>query len=47
MTAPTYAQNKEHIYKWREHNREKYREIAAKSERWRRIKKEFLLILII
>lgn len=43
---PTYKQNKEHIYKWRDRNRDKYRTIAAKSKRWRKIRLEFLLILI-
>lgn len=44
---PTYQQNKEHIYKWREKNRDKYRKIAAKTERWKKAKKEFLNILLI
>jgi len=47
MPPPTYKQNKAHIYHWRQQNRDLYRKIASKSERWRRIKKEFLAILIV
>jgi len=45
-----YSQNKKHIYKWRESNLTKLREInrisKAKCDRWKKVKKEFLLILI-
>ena len=48
---PTYAQNKEHIYKWRLHNAERKRELDRKHQNkrfcWKKIQKEFLLILII
>ena len=48
---PTYEQNKKHIYKWREQNRDKKRELDKKHKRkqycWRQIKTEFLHILII
>jgi hypothetical protein len=41
---PTYEQNKKHIYKWREQNREKHQ---RKRCCWKKIKTEFLHILII
>ena len=44
---PSYKQNKIHIYKWRELNREKSNKGEARGMRWRRIKREFLNILII
>ena len=44
---PTYQQNKKHIYKWREQNREHRNFNEAKNKRWRTIKKEFLNILLI
>lgn len=44
---PSYKQNKIHIYKWLEQNREKHNYNQARSIRWRRIKREFLNILII
>jgi hypothetical protein len=48
---PTYEQNKKHIYKWREQNREKKKELDKKHQRkkycWKQIKTEFLHILII
>jgi hypothetical protein len=51
MTAPTYAQNKEHIYKWREQNKNKYNELSAKSmikyRLWKKIRFEFFNILIL
>lgn len=47
---PTYAQNKIHIYKWRESNKDAYRAIVCKSQKkylaWKKIKFEFLSILI-
>lgn len=50
IMPPTYAQNKVHIYKWRENNRDAMREINRKSTLkyyiWKRIQKEFLNILI-
>ena len=41
MPSPTYKQNKTHIYKWREKNIEKLREINKKSkQRYDMFKKE-------
>ena len=49
--SPTYKQNKIHIYKWREHNINHYREYDAiykkRAYAWKKIKMEFLAILII
>lgn len=50
----SYAQNKEHIYKWRENNRNRFNELSAKNMKkyrlkqkiWKEIKVEFLAILI-
>jgi hypothetical protein len=46
----SYAQNKKHILKWRENNKDKYREIDRIQHRkiyhWKKIKTEFLSILI-
>ena len=55
MPSPSYAQNKEHIYKWRAENREIHNESTSRSMRkyrlklktWKEIKFEFLNILII
>lgn len=52
---PTYAQNKQYIYNWREKNKEKFNENNAKGmvkyrlkkKLWKEIKIEFLNILII
>lgn len=48
--APTYQQNKAHIYKWRANNLERNREIVRISKRkydaWKKITKVFLAILI-
>ena len=47
---PTYQQNKAHIYNWREHNRDRYREIARLSEKkryaYKKVCREFRNILI-
>lgn len=47
---PTYAQNKEHIYKWRQNHIEQSREINRKSNQkyrnWKKIQKVFFDILI-
>jgi len=53
MPSPTYQQNKEHIYKWRETNRKEYNLIRKRFYYenkincliWRQIKYEFLDIL--
>ena len=46
----TYIKNKEHIYKWREHNMDKHREASKKHQCkyriWKKIKQEFLNILL-
>ena len=46
----TYAQNKKHIYKWRETHKDihktKQKLYQRKYDSWTRIKKEFLKILI-
>lgn len=59
MPSPSYAQNKQHIMKWRELNQTKYNEQTAKhmmkyrlkkkiqKEIWNEIRVEFLQILII
>ena len=55
MPAPTYAQNKEHIYKWRENHYDEFRKkqnihqlkYQKRRAAWKKIQKEFLLILII
>lgn len=52
---PSYAQNKDHIYKWRENNKEKFNENTAKymikyrykTKVWKDIKTEFLNILLL
>jgi hypothetical protein len=48
---PTYEQNKKHIYKWREHNVERKRELdrihKRRSNCWLDAKREFLNILLI
>ena len=44
---PTYQQNKKHIYKWREQNREQRNNYEARSKRCRIAKKEFLNIILI
>ena len=45
-----YTVNKTHIYKWRENNLERNRAINRKSKQkgdaWKKIRKEFFLILI-
>lgn len=54
MPSPTYAQNKAHIYKWVENNRDAYREgvrirnikYRLRVKTWKEIKREFLCILI-
>ena len=50
MPSPNYETNKKHIYKWREshleHNREINRKYKRKLDCWKKIQKEFLLILI-
>lgn len=47
---PTYKQNKKSIYKYRENNPEKVREICRRYKRkydaWKKIQKEFLRILL-
>lgn len=48
--SPTYQQNKQHIYLWRQKNKLQYREICRrskqKSDAWKKIQKEFLRILL-
>lgn len=50
MPSPTYQQNKIHIYKWRmnnpEHNRELNRLSQKRYTAWKKIKMEFLSILL-
>lgn len=50
MPSPTYAQNKVHIYNWRDKNKEQLKELNRKSAQkfrnWNKIKTEFLNILI-
>ena len=50
MPSPNYETNKKHIYKWRESNADKHRCNCRKSSQryrnWKKIQKEFLLILI-
>ena len=51
---PSYAQNKFHIYKWREKNNERHNELSAKSmvkyrakcKVWKEIQKIYLNILL-
>jgi hypothetical protein len=47
---PTYEQNKKHIYKWREQNREKHYASNYKAQKkriiWKRECKIFLQILL-
>lgn len=51
MPSPSYAQNKQHIMKWREHNYERKKELDRIHQNrrniWKKIKIEFLQILII
>jgi hypothetical protein len=46
----TYAMNKAHIYKWRESNGDKVREVnrraKAKFDNWKKIQKLYLNILL-
>jgi len=46
-----YSQNKKHIYKWVENNRERFREIDNRQKKrayaWKKIKIEFFNILLI
>ena len=50
--SPTYAQNKIHIYKWREkpENHQKHNEMSAKFmaryRSWKKMQKVFLNILL-
>lgn len=52
---PSYLQNKEHIYKWRETHYEEFRKkqniyqlrYQKRRATWKNIQKEFLAILII
>jgi hypothetical protein len=50
MAPPTYEQNKQHIYSWREKNRDKYRDISRKAQLkykgWKKIQTIFLNILL-
>jgi hypothetical protein len=50
MPPPTYEQNKQHIYSWREKNRDKYRDISKKAQLkykgWKKIQTIFLNILL-
>lgn len=47
---PTYAQNKQHIYKWREQNRDKHYISNYKAQKkrilWKRESKIYLAILL-
>jgi hypothetical protein len=42
----SYEQNKIHIYKWRELNKEKHSAINIKSRKWKEIQKIYLAILL-
>jgi tRNA A-37 threonylcarbamoyl transferase component Bud32 len=48
---PSYAQNKEHIYKWRMNNLDRKRELDKKHQKkrtiWKEIRMEFFSILLI
>jgi hypothetical protein len=48
--APTYQQNKAHIYNWRTKNPDKQRAVVRKAKQkydnWKKIQKVFLNILI-
>lgn len=50
MPSPNYETNKKHIYKWREAHLDAHRAInrrwKQKQATWKKIQKEFLLILI-
>lgn len=50
MPSPSYQQNKIHIYKWRENNIVRNRQINCKYKKkydaWKKIKFEFLSILL-
>jgi hypothetical protein len=50
MPSPTYQQNKAHIYKWRQQNADRNRELNLIARRrcdaWKKIAKTFLGILI-
>ena len=46
MSPPSYIQNKKHIYKWREQNKERHREIDLKSKRWKKVQMIFFQILL-
>lgn len=50
MSSPSYAQNKKHIYKYRQTHYEQYRKNQNKHQanhyRWKQIQKIFLLILL-
>ena len=50
IMPPTYEQNKKHIYKWREANTDRKKELDNKHQkkryRWKKISIEFLCILI-
>lgn len=47
---PTYAQNKEHIYKYREKHLDHYRGIVRKAKQkhdnWKKVQKLYLRILL-
>tara|TARA_B100000780_G_C20862721_1_gene342993 strand:+ start:148 stop:342 length:195 start_codon:yes stop_codon:yes gene_type:complete len=41
-----YSTNKKHIYKWREKNPDRLKVIEQKKYSWKKIKNEFLNILL-
>jgi hypothetical protein len=41
-----YSQNKIHIYNWRAKNKEHYNALQKKYQTWKKIKFEFLSILL-
>jgi hypothetical protein len=43
---PTYEKNKKHIYKWREKNLTRNRELNLKYKRWKTIQMIYLAILL-
>ena len=51
MPSPTYQQNKEFIYRWREKNAERNREINKQAKRkidlWKKVQKVYLGILLV
>lgn len=42
----TYLQNKQSLYNWVEKNRDRHNEYVRNWKRWKKVKHEFLMILI-